>query len=233
MTRGLFITGTDTGVGKTVLAAAVMQRYRSQLPLCYWKPIQTGIEQDDDTAVVRSLGECNEQEILDEGVRLKRPLSPHLAAKLSGRRINIAETHQILTSHDCRQVSWIVEGAGGVLAPINESEQMIDLTQALNLPVLIAARTSLGTINHTLLTIEALRRRALIVAGVVMVGEKNSDNRETIESHGAVRVLGEMPTFSDLTAKSVRKWALAEFDTRGVLADHLQFAHRAREASKS
>jgi malonyl-CoA O-methyltransferase len=232
MTRGLFITGTDTGVGKTVLAAAVMQRYRSQLPLCYWKPIQTGIEQEDDTAVVRSLGDCNEQEILDEGVRLKRPLSPHLAAKLSDRRITIAETQQVLTAHDRRQVSWIIEGAGGVLVPISESEKMIDLTEALNLPVLIAARTSLGTINHTLLTIEALRRRALIIAGVVMVGEENSDNREAIESHGAVTILGEMPTLSNLTAKSVREWALAEFDTGGVLADHLRFAHRAREASK-
>ncbi len=232
MTRGLFITGTDTGVGKTVLAAAVMQRYRSQLPLCYWKPIQTGSEQEDDTAVVRSLGECNEQEILDEGVRLKRPLSPHLAAKLSDRRITIAETQQILTSHDRRQVSWIIEGAGGVLVPINESEQIIDLTQALNLPVLIAARTSLGTINHTLLTIEALRRRALVIAGVVLVGDRNSDNRAAIESHGAVTVLGEMPLFPEMNAQTVRDWALAELDTGRVLADHLRLAHRAREASK-
>jgi dethiobiotin synthetase len=230
MTRGLFISGTDTGIGKTVVAAALMHRYRNELKLRYWKPIQTGIEQDNDTEVVRALGHCSKDEILDDGVRLKRPLSPHLAAKLSGTRITVDQIHRTLRAHADQRVSWIIEGAGGVLVPINESEQMVHLAEALRLPVLVVVSTKLGTINHTLLTVEALRRRALIIAGVVMVGDRDTDNREAIEAYGAVSVLGEMPTFAPLDSNSVRGWALSEFDTKSVLLDHLCVAHHARQS---
>ena len=232
MLRGLFITGTDTGVGKTVIAASLMHRYRSELKLRYWKPIQTGIEQDDDTAAVRALGECSDEEILDVGVRLKRPLSPHLAAKLAGKRITVAQIYEVLTSHSGQRVSWIIEGAGGAMVPINESEQVVDLAHTLRLPVLVVVSTRLGTINHTLLTIEALRRRALIIAGIVMVGERDSNNREAIESHGAVSVLGEMPTFPEINAQVIRDWALAQLDADNALGDHLRLAHHARQSLK-
>jgi len=232
MLRGLFITGTDTGVGKTVVAAALMHRYREKLKLRYWKPIQTGIEQDDDTATVRTLGECSDEEILDSGVRLNRPLSPHLAAKLAGQRIMVEQVYGILNAHDDPRASWIIEGAGGVLVPINESEQIVDLAHKLGLPVLVVVSTRLGTINHTLLTIEALRRRALIIVGIVMVGEPDSHNRQAIESHGAVSVLGEMPKFPEINAKNIREWALAELDTDNTLADHLRLAHHARHGFK-
>lgn len=232
MIRGLFITGTDTGIGKTVVAAALMHRYRKELKLRYWKPIQTGIEQDNDTAVVRALGHCANEEILDHGVRLKRPLSPHLAAKLGGKRITVDQVYRTLTAHADQKVSWIIEGAGGALVPINESEQMVDLAQGLSLPVLVVVSTKLGTINHTLLTIEALRRRALIIAGVVMVGDRDTDNREAIESHGAVSVLAEMPNFTNLDVDIVRQWALSELDTKSVLVDHLRLAHHARQSFK-
>jgi dethiobiotin synthase len=229
MLRGLFITGTGTDVGKTVVAAALMHRYRQELKLRYWKPIQTGTEQDDDTAMVRVLGECSDDEILDEGVRLKDPLSPHLAAKRARKKITIDQIHQILLGQTDRKVSWIIEGAGGALVPINDSEQMIDLVRTLSLPVLVVVSTQLGTINHTLLTIEALRRRALIIAGVVMVGDSNTENREAIESHGAVTVLAEMPNFAELNPQSVREWALRELDRQAVLIDHLRLAHHARQ----
>ncbi len=226
MLKGLFITGTDTEVGKTVVAAALMHRYRKELRLRYWKPIQTGIEQDDDTAMVRSLGECPDDEILDEGIRLKRPVSPHLAAKLSGQQITIEQAYKTLMAHADQKVSWIIEGAGGALAPINDSEQMADLARRLSLPVLVVASTKLGTINHTLLTIEALRRRALIVAGIVMVGESNAFNREAIEFYSMVSVLGEMPRFSNLTAGNLGRWAHGELDQNRVLLDHLKLAHQ-------
>ena len=225
MIRGLFVTGTDTGVGKTVVAAALMHRYRRELPLRYWKPIQTGIEQDDDTAVVRTLGQCADDEILDEGVRLKRPLSPHLAAKLSGKKISIEQVYRMSMAHANDKVSWIVEGAGGALVPINDSEQVADLVRMLSLPVLVVANTRLGTINHTLLTLEALRRRALIVSGVVMVGERNAHNREAVEAYGAVRVLGEMPPLAVLNAENVASWAKTEFDEQSVLLDHFRLVH--------
>ena len=126
MIRGLFITGTDTGIGKTVVAAALMHRYRKELKLRYWKPIQTGIEQDNDTAVVRTLGHCADDEILDEGVRLKHPLSPHLAAKLSGKRITVDKVYLTLTAQTDQKVSWIIEGAGGALVPTQPGNCGID-----------------------------------------------------------------------------------------------------------
>jgi dethiobiotin synthetase len=233
MIKGLFITGTDTNIGKTVVAAALMHRYRKEMKLRYWKPIQTGVEQDDDTAIVRALGDCTDEEIFDEGVRLKRALSPHLAARLSGQKIEIEQLYRILSAHAEEHVSWIVEGAGGALVPINERQQIADLAQALALPVLVVASTRLGTINHTLLTLEALRQRALVIAGVVMVGDKDINNRVAIESHGAVSVLGEMPRFDDLNSRCLKNWARAELDRDGWLPAHLRLAHSPRIRTNS
>ena len=221
MLRGLFITGTDTDVGKTTVAAALMLRYRELQVLKYWKPIQTGIEIDDDTQTVGEIGGCRDAEVHFAGIRLPRPLAPYLSAELSGTHISVAD---LITrvKNEPDSVRWIVEGAGGVLVPINESEFMIDLIAALGLPVLIAARTSLGTINHTLLTIEALRRRMLNVAGVVMVGLKNAANRDAIEKFGSVMVVDEIPHFAPLTAETLSGWATSEFDTQGKLARYFR-----------
>jgi dethiobiotin synthase len=213
MIRGIFVTGTDTNVGKTVVSAAVMLRYRGEAPLKYWKPVQTGIEHDDDAREVARL--AGMPAIHDRGVRLPHPVSPHLAARLAGARITV----QSLLEHVNGEAGtrWIVEGAGGVLVPINELETMADLICALDLPVLIAARSTLGTINHTLMTIETLRRRMLRVAGVVMVGEPNDENRLAIERHGAAEVIAEMPRFDPLTPEALEGWATTAFDRSGVL----------------
>jgi malonyl-CoA O-methyltransferase len=221
MPRGLFITGTDTNVGKTVVAAALMHRFRRLTRLRYWKPIQTGIEQDDDTAVVRRLGECQESELLTRGVRLARPLSPHLSAQLGQTTIRIADLEK-LTAGESESCRWAVEGAGGVLVPINESQLMIDLMLALSFPVLVVARSGLGTINHTLLTLEALRSRKLDVAGVVMVGERNRDNSDAIERFGKTAVLGAMPYLQNLTPEAVRLWSQSELDRDGVIDNLLK-----------
>lgn len=187
--RGLFVTGTDTNVGKTVLSAALMLRYPRA---CYWKPIQTG--PDSDTAEVLRLSGAN---VLDEGVRHPDPVSPHL----SHQRIDL---QSLLPSRDGM---YIVEGAGGVLVPVNESQTMIDFMVLLGLPVIVATRTTLGTINHTLLTLEALRARSLEIAGVVMIGDANPDNRAAIERYGRIRVIAEMPRFDPLTPECLRTWA--------------------------
>jgi len=217
--KGLFVTGTDTGVGKTVAAAALMHRYRGSAPLCYWKPIQTGIEIDDDTATVRRLGACADEEVLGQGVRLPRPVSPHLAARWAGRRIDLAELRGMLPRSD---TSWIVEGAGGVLAPVNESQTMADWMACLALPVLIVARSGLGTINHTLLTLEALRTRRLRVAGVVMMGEPNSENRAAIEQYGNAPVLGEMPVLAPLYPGLLGAWSVTHLDPQALLLEFLR-----------
>jgi dethiobiotin synthetase len=112
---------------------------------------------------------------------------------------------------------WIIEGAGGALVPINERETMADLMQTLNLPVVVAARSALGTINHTCMTIEVLRRRMLRVAGVVMVGEPNDENRLAIEKYGAAEVIAQMPRFNPLTPEALEAWVRTEFDRSGVL----------------
>ena len=221
MLRGLFVTGTDTGVGKTVASAALLHRYRGQLPLRYWKPIQTGIEQDDDTAEVARLAACAPDEILAAGVRLERPVSPHLAARLSGRPIDIeALIARVRAEPDSSR--WIVEGAGGALVPVDDAANMADLMARLGLPVVVVARTALGTINHTLLTLEALRRRAIQTAGVIMIGVPNPDNREAIERYGHVRVLGEMPPIEPLTSEHLATWAASGLDRSGRLLELLQ-----------
>lgn len=204
--KGFFVTGTDTGVGKTVASACLVAGLRTSDDVCYWKPVQTGIEEDDDTATVASLARCTEDEIFGEGVRLERPLSPHLSARLAGTRIDI---EQILAtaSRAPREKLLIVEGAGGVLVPLNEREMMIDLIRDLNLPAVIASRSGLGTINHTLLTIEALRLRGIGIAGVLMNGDPNEENRRAIEGYGKTRVIAEIPKFQRLAADFLVPWA--------------------------
>lgn len=208
MKRGLFVTGTDTNVGKTTLAAALMHRYRPVMPLRYWKPVQTGSPPDDDTGEVRRLGLCSDAEICDRGIRLPRPLSPHLAARLNGSQIELKD---ILAMANV-SAGWIVEGAGGVLVPLNGQDLMIDLIARLEIAAIIMARSQLGTINHTLLTIEALRARSIAIAGVVLGGEPNPENRAAIELYGRVPVVGEMPHFMDLSPRALAEWARHELD---------------------
>jgi dethiobiotin synthetase len=209
--KGLFVTGTDTGVGKTVASAALMHRFRGAGPLRYWKPIQTGIEIDDDTATVRHLGACADDELFNQGVRLPKPVSPHLAARWAGQRIDLAELHGLIGNDD--GTTWIVEGAGGLLVPVNESQTMADWIAYLALPVLVVARSGLGTINHTLLTLEVLQARRLRVAGVMMIGEPNADNRAAIEKYGRVPVVAEMPFLTPLDPALLAAWSVTHLDT--------------------
>jgi dethiobiotin synthase len=189
--QGFFVTGTDTGVGKTVVSA-VLARSRG---LGYWKPIQTGSESDTET--VARLAGCP---VHDQGIRLPHPVSPHLAAQLSSTRIHLEDL-------PFPQGEWVVEGAGGVLVPVNERETMLDLMTMLGLPVIVAARTTLGTINHTLLTLAALRTRGLTIEKVVLVGERNSHNCEAILQFGRVPV-DELAWLEPLSRESLARCAL-------------------------
>src|SRR5262245_40641857 len=146
MLRGLFVTGTDTGVGKTVVCAALLHRLSRARAVRYWKPVQTGVDEEDDTATVRCMTGCGPRDVSRAGVRLPRPLSPRLAARLNGTAIVLDD---LLTLASCQPPLeyWIVEGAGGALVPLNDEVLMVDLAARLGLPVLVVARTSLGTIN--------------------------------------------------------------------------------------
>lgn len=221
---GIFVTGTDTGVGKTVVSAALLCRYRREIALRYWKPVQTGIEHDDDTAEVKRLAACAERELLTEGVRLPRPVSPHLAATLSGATIDLDQLLTIIEKQPAAD-AWIVEGAGGVLVPLNGSDLMIDLMVGLGLAALVVARSGLGTINHTLLTMQALASRSVPVAGVVMVGSPDLENRLAIERYGHAAVVGELPVLPHIGQPggpaSLGRWAEESFDADSRLREFL------------
>ena len=218
---GVFVTGTDTNVGKTVASAALLCRYRRYAALRYWKPVQTGIERDDDAAEVRRLAACDAQVILEDGVRLRHPVSPHLAAKLSGIAITLDALMALIDAQPSSD-RWIIEGAGGVLVPLNGSTLMIDLMARLGVPALVVACSGLGTINHTLLTLEALRSRSVPVAGVVMVGPPNAENRLAIERHGRVGVVGELPVLEPLTPDTLQRWAEDSLDPAGRIIEFLE-----------
>jgi dethiobiotin synthetase len=194
-----------------------MHRYRAPA-LRYWKPIQTGIEQDDDTREVRRLAGLGAEQVWDEGVRLPKPLSPHLAARLSGRRIELDPLVRLANDRH-PSARWLVEGAGGVLVPVNETALMIDLMVGLAIPVVVVARTTLGTINHTLLTIEALRARQLTVAGVVLVGDQSPENAEAIQTYGRVSIVGHIPPLNPLAPDTLAR-AAKTLDPDGRLAQY-------------
>jgi dethiobiotin synthetase len=195
-----------------------MHRYRAPT-LRYWKPIQTGIEQDDDRREVRRLASLDAEEVWEAGIRLPKPVSPHLAARLSGRRIELDPLVR-RANEQPSSARWIVEGAGGVLVPVNEIELMIDLMVSLALPVVIVARTTLGTINHTLLSVEALRARALTVAGVLMVGDTSIENSEAIQRYGRVSIVGHVPALNPLTPETLAG-AASSLDPEGLLSRYL------------
>ena len=200
--RGFFVTGTDTDVGKTVVSAWLL----AHLDACYWKPVQAGTEPETDTETVRRLAEVPEDRILPEVYVLKEPLAPHEAARREGVSIDMAK---LIGPQDDRLL--IVEGAGGLLVPLNEQDYVIDLIEDLNLPVILVARSTLGTINHTLLSLEALRRRALVVAGVVINGPESPHNRAAIERYGRTQVIAEIPRLDPVTRSALRQIA-PEFD---------------------
>lgn len=224
-THGVFVTGTDTGVGKTVVSSLLVAALRPVGKVGYWKPIQTGIEQDNDTTEVCTLARCEEDEVVDKGIRLPLPLSPHLAARHAGRTIKLDALLRIRRELESDRF-WIVEGAGGLLVPVNERETMADLIGACGFPALVVARTRLGTINHTLLTLEALRQRDLPVCGVVLAGHPNPEIREAIEVWGSTEVLAEAPRLEPLSPVALK--ALAR-----QLAAGLQRIHPVFERAES
>ena len=193
---GVFVTGTDTGVGKTVVAAALARAWGGG----YWKPVQTGlVTGDDDTATVVSLAGLSDDRVAPPAYALQAPLSPHAAAALEAVAIDFRR----LAAPPPLPGPLVIEGAGGVLVPLTDRHLMIDLMARLCLPVVLVARSGLGTINHTLLSLMALRARALPVAGVVMVGTFNPGNRAAIESYGAIRVIAELPLVEPLDAAAL------------------------------
>jgi dethiobiotin synthetase len=187
------IAGTDTGVGKTVFAAALA----GALGALYWKPVQTGADSDSET--VASLSGLARTDVLPEAYRLTQPLSPHRAAELDDVRIDAAKL--VIPAIER---PLVIEGAGGVLVPVTRNLLFADLFARWGRPVVLVARTALGTINHSLLSVEALRARGVPIHGVAFVGEAMEDSEATIAALGDVRRLGRLPPIASLNADTLR-----------------------------
>lgn len=194
--KEFFISGTDTGIGKTLVSGMLM----SALDASYWKPIQAGLEEETDSEFVQRVSEADESRIKPERYRLETPMSPHAAADIDGIEINLSD----FTLPEYETKHLIVEGAGGLIVPINWKETVLDLIEHLDLPVLLVARSSLGTLNHTLLSLEALRNRGLEVFGIILNGEKHPSNKETIERIGNVPVF-EIEPLDEISTESLSK----------------------------
>ncbi len=191
-----FVTGTDTGVGKTVVAALLV----AALDGIYWKPVQSGASEGTDRQAVLKWTELPEDRACPECYCFDEPVSPHLAARMAGARIELEKIHPPV-SVDGRRV--IAEGAGGVLVPLNEEQMILDVILRLNFPVVVVTRTTLGTINHTLLTLRALQSARVAVRGVVMVGDENIENRRAVERYGQVPVVGRVPLLPEIRREAL------------------------------
>ncbi len=204
MARSCFITGTDTNVGKTVLSALLC----AALPARYWKPIQTGsIEGTDRKQVIEWTGMSQEQ-AFPETYIFDDPVSPHLAAERSGKEILLER----IAVPSAAGSPLVVEGAGGVLAPVNSHQFIADLILHLQMPVVLAARSTLGTINHTVMSLKVLRSYKIEVQGVVLIGPENPENRRAIEHYGSTRVIGQIPVLETINREALCR----------VFADHFQ-----------
>lgn len=203
--RRVFVTGTDTGVGKSLVCAVLM----AGLPCKYWKPIQSGLEEKTDTEWIREVTGLSAECFFPETYRLKAPLSPHASAAREGVFIELDSFHLPATA-DSEHL--IVEGAGGIMVPLNDRHFMLDLMRSLNIPVLLVARSTLGTINHTLLSLEQLRRHGMNVLGVVMNGPKNGSNKEAIQRYGNVHVCQEIEPLPDINPQILAQVFRESFD---------------------
>ncbi|GLO71188.1 ATP-dependent dethiobiotin synthetase BioD [Phaeobacter inhibens] len=184
----LIVTGTDTGIGKTIFSAGLVQA----LDATYWKPVQSGMEEETDSQTVARL---SGRPALPEGYLLQLPASPHLSAEAEGVEIDpdtldLPEADGVL----------VAEGAGGLMVPLNRKVLYLDLFARWGAPVILCARTQLGTINHTLLSLKALRDAGCLVVGVAFIGDAEPEVEETICQFGKVAHLGRFPIIEDLRA---------------------------------
>lgn len=178
MKQGIFITGTDTGVGKTLISSLLVSyRLAQHWSVRYFKPIQTGGDSDCDT--VKNLTACSEDTLIRPLFSFPKPLAPFSAAKEDNQTIDI----QVIVDYwqTCEAGFYIVEGAGGLLVPLAKNTLIRDLIKALNLPLLIVASTRLGTMNHTLLTIEAAQKAEIPIKGIIFSGEAEPGFFNTIK----------------------------------------------------
>ncbi|PDT78368.1 dethiobiotin synthase [Bradyrhizobium sp. C9] len=203
MISRVVVTGTDTGIGKTIFSAGLA----GFLGASYWKPVQSGLEEETDAQLVARLAGLAADRIVPERYRLRKPASPHQSAAIDGLRIDPAA----LDVPDTGGRPLVIEGAGGLMVPLNDDTLFIDMFERWRLPVVLCARTALGTINHSLLSVEALRKRNIDVLGIAFIGESNPESERAICEFGQVRRLGRLPWLSPLAADTLQTAFNASF----------------------
>jgi dethiobiotin synthetase len=203
MNTRLIVSGTDTDIGKTVFSAALADA----LDADYWKPVQAGHEDGTDARRVAELGLAPER-ILPEKHILNTPASPHYAARLDGITI---DANALLPPPPGNR-PLVIEGAGGLMVPVNDDTLFIDIFARWKLPLVLCARTALGTINHSLLSIEAVKRRDIPLIGIAFIGDEQAESERIICKLGGVRRLGRLPHLARLTPDSLRSALAASFN---------------------
>ncbi|UFX45126.1 dethiobiotin synthase [Bradyrhizobium sp. 41S5] len=203
MISRIVVTGTDTGIGKTIFSAGLA----GFLGASYWKPVQSGLEEETDAQLVARLAGLAADRIVPERYRLRTPASPHQSAAIDSVRIDPAA----LAVPDTGDRPLVIEGAGGLMVPLNGDTLFIDMFERWRLPVVLCARTALGTINHSLLSVEALRKRNIDILGIAFIGESNPESERAICEIGQVRRLGRLPWLSRLGADTLRAAFNASF----------------------
>lgn len=196
MERRYFISGIGTEVGKTLVSALLCEAWQAD----YWKPVQSGFPHDRDSEIVASLITNPRTKIHPERFLLKQPLSPHVAADMEGVKVDTKTLKLPQTAN-----TLLIEGAGGLMVPINnDGEMMIDLVSHFQCACILVSRHYLGSINHTLLSIEALRARNIHIAGVVFTGDPMPETERTILEMGKVRCIGRVPHLKLVDAENIR-----------------------------
>ena len=192
------ICGTDTDVGKTLISSFFVRGLQS----FYWKPIQSGIETETDSQSILRLSGIKKEKILKEAYIFEKPVSPHWAAEIDRKKIDIN-----LLNVPTINGSIVIETAGGLMVPITRNFLQIDQIRKWNLPVIIVCRSSLGTLNHTLLTIEALKKRNIKILGLMINGEKHLDNPKTLQEFSKLPIIAEFPRLNNIDKNNLdRLW---------------------------
>lgn len=203
MNTRLIVSGTDTDVGKTVFSAALADALGAD----YWKPVQAGHEDGTDARRVAALG-LSPERILAEKHILNTPASPHYAARIDGITID----DRALLPPPPGDRPLVIEGAGGLMVPVNDDTLFIDIFARWKLPLVLCARTALGTINHSLLSIEAVKRRGIPLIGIAFIGNEQAESERIICKLGGVRRLGRLPHLAPLTRDNLRSAFAASFN---------------------
>jgi len=191
----LFVTGTDTDIGKTIVSSILVKGLNAG----YWKPVQAGTTPYTDTEYVQQLTGLDDTFFYRETYRLKTPMSPHASAEIDGVKIDLHKIKLPTFTQD----HLIVEGAGGLIVPLNKTDTIIDLIKFLGLPVLLVAKSGLGTLNHTLLSLRALRSYQIPIFGIVLNGEIHRSNEKTIRSFGKIDNLYQLQPINKLNPKAL------------------------------